>query len=197
VLEIVDIAMAGERLVHGTPSGIDPAVIAVAAPIRFQVGAPWRVVALPPAVDILVADSGRPCDTGPMVAAVRARRDADPAGTEATLGALGALVDAGLEAIAAAEWPRLGDAMNDAHAALRSLGVSTPELDHLVAASRAAGALGAKLTGGGGGGAIVALATPDRAQAVAAALEAAGARRVYHALRAAPPDATLVDGRRA
>ena len=52
-----------------------------------------------------------------------------------------------------------------AHGLLSGLGVSTPELDALVHAARAAGALGAKLTGAGGGGAVIALA-PDRGEEV-------------------------------
>jgi mevalonate kinase len=39
-----------------------------------------------------------------------------------------------------------------------------------VAAARAAGALGAKLTGGGAGGAVIALVEPDTTHAVTAAL---------------------------
>ena len=43
---------------------------------------------------------------------------------------------------------------------LGELGVSTPALDGLVAAARAAGAYGAKLTGAGLGGAVIALTPP-------------------------------------
>ncbi len=48
--------------------------------------------------------------------------------------------------------------MNINHGFLAALGVSSPELDMMVHASRRAGALGAKLTGAGGGGCMVALA---------------------------------------
>ena len=74
---------------------------------------------------------------------------------------------------ATAAWPALGAAMDEAHDHLAALGVSTPGLDALVAAARAAGALGAKLTGGGGGGAVIALA-PGREDAVVAAWRALG-----------------------
>jgi mevalonate kinase len=57
---------------------------------------------------------------------------------------------------------------------LAELGVSTPQLDALCAAARAAGAHGAKLTGAGGGGAIIAIAARDRESAVLAAWKQAG-----------------------
>ena len=51
--------------------------------------------------------------------------------------------------------------MDDAHAVLRNLGVSCPELEDAVAALKRAGALGAKLTGAGGGGAAIGLARDE------------------------------------
>jgi len=66
---------------------------------------------------------------------------------------------------------RLGALMDESHASLASLyDCSCPELDDLVARARAAGALGARLTGAGWGGCIVALCAADRAADVAATL---------------------------
>jgi mevalonate kinase len=48
--------------------------------------------------------------------------------------------------------------MDVAHGLLCGLRVSTPEIEILVHGARAAGAIGAKLTGAGGGGAVIALA---------------------------------------
>ena len=63
--------------------------------------------------------------------------------------------------------------MNLCHGYLNAIGVSTVELERMVAIARGAGALGAKLTGAGGGGSIVALC-PGRETAVADALRTAG-----------------------
>ncbi len=60
---------------------------------------------------------------------------------------------------------------------LRKIGVSSAELDTLVAAARRAGAWGAKLSGGGQGGTMIALVPPDRAEGIAKALQKAGAVR--------------------
>jgi galactokinase len=62
----------------------------------------------------------------------------------------------------------LGPLMASSHSSLRDdFGVSTPELDALVDALLASGALGARLTGAGFGGCVVALVGPGRLQAVA------------------------------
>jgi mevalonate kinase len=73
--------------------------------------------------------------------------------------------------------------MNRNQQLLRGLGVSTPELEHLIDTARNAGALGAKLSGGGMGGCILALVGPTNGavhtrERIAAALLTAGAQRV-------------------
>src|SRR5262249_26729429 len=60
--------------------------------------------------------------------------------------------------------PAPGALFAESHASLRDdYEVSTPTLDRLVASALAAGAIGARLTGGGFGGSIVALAERDEA----------------------------------
>ena len=82
--------------------------------------------------------------------------------------------------------PRLGAfadraiAKAEAHALLRQLDVSSPDLDRLADAALIAGALGAKLTGGGRGGCLIALATDaDSARDLAASLMRAGAAAAW------------------
>ncbi len=67
--------------------------------------------------------------------------------------------------------------MDDNHALLQSLTVSSPALDRLVLAARGSGALGSKLSGGGRGGNMIALVRKENAPALAEALIAAGAKR--------------------
>ncbi len=75
-----------------------------------------------------------------------------------------------------------GAAMNDSHASLRDdFEVSCPQLDALVDAARASGALGARLTGAGFGGCIVALALEPDVERVQA-----GLRARFYSQRAAP-----------
>lgn len=62
-------------------------------------------------------------------------------------------------------------------------GVTTPEIEAMVAAAKAAGAYASKICGAGGGGCMVTLAPPDRREAVIAALQGAGARHLPCGLR--------------
>jgi mevalonate kinase len=65
--------------------------------------------------------------------------------------------------------------MDENQRLLDEMGVSSPELENLIGAARAAGALGAKLSGGGRGGNMIALVEAEQAKRVAAQLEEAGA----------------------
>lgn len=76
-------------------------------------------------------------------------------------------------------WTRLGELLNGSHDSLRyQYKVSCDELDVAVEAARAAGALGARMTGGGFGGSAIALVRADKleatAEAVADAFDEAG-----------------------
>ncbi|MDC7122956.1 galactokinase [Cellulomonas fimi] len=76
----------------------------------------------------------------------------------------------------------VGPLMDASHASLRDdYEVSCRELDVAVEAARAAGALGARMTGGGFGGSAIALVEGDAVQAVAAAVDAAFAAEGLHA----------------
>jgi mevalonate kinase len=72
----------------------------------------------------------------------------------------------------------LGALLNENQALLNSIGVSCDAIEGLVTAARAAGALGAKLSGAGGGGNVIALVEGVTVASVQEALLAAGARRV-------------------
>lgn len=77
-----------------------------------------------------------------------------------------------------AEGPRAIGALLDAsHASMRDdFEISVPELDLAVDTARAAGAIGARMTGGGFGGAAIALLDQELVPTVTAAVEAAFAR---------------------
>ena len=167
-----------ERLHHGMPSGIDNTVVVYEEPIMFakgsglerlQVGAPFRFI---------VADTGIAASTREAVAKVRRRFEADREATRDMFNSIGRISEQGKGCLAHGDAAGLGKLMNQNHALLRRLGVSSPELEALVAAAIGAGALGAKLSGGGLGGNMIALVEPESSDAVAEALKDARAARV-------------------
>jgi mevalonate kinase len=163
--ELMTIAGRSEEQFHHNPSGIDVALAAGGGAGLFR-----RTTGLVPLragiSTLAIGLSGEPRSTSDMVERVARATAQRP--DDARLVLLGNLAEAGAEQLASGDLPGLGEAMNRAHDVLRNLGVSTPILDEMVATARAAGALGAKLTGGGGGGAVIALA-PGREDAVLAA----------------------------
>jgi mevalonate kinase len=165
-------AGASEALVHGRPSGVD-----VALAIAGGVGVFRRATGLVPLTGVpplrvLVGPSGAPRSTAAMID--RVAETTGGRSDDARLRELGALTDTATAALRAGDRPALGAAMDRAHGLLADLGVSTPALDALCEAARAAGASGAKLTGAGGGGAVIAVAPPGREPAILAAWKQAG-----------------------
>ncbi|MDO8384599.1 MAG: galactokinase [Microbacterium sp.] len=76
----------------------------------------------------------------------------------------------------------IGDLLVASHASMRDdFEISTPELDTAVDAALAAGAVGARMTGGGFGGAAIALVADDLVGAVTDAATSAFAERGYAA----------------
>jgi mevalonate kinase len=167
-----------EELYHGTPSGVDNTVIAYEEPVYFVRGQTPERFAIGRPFTLVIADSGVASPTRLAVGDVRRNWQASPEHYESLFDQIGAIVRAARAAIAAGSPEELGPLMNANQALLEEIGVSSAELDRLVGAARAAGAGGAKLSGGGRGGNMIALAHAGNARDISAALRQAGAKRV-------------------
>jgi mevalonate kinase len=161
-----------ERVFHGTPSGIDAAAASSGAVGRFTRLHGWQPVPVLQTMTICVGLSGQPRDTSAQVNAVARLRERMPT-ADGVLALMGQLTDDAAVALARGDVDGLGRILDGAHGLLAALRLSSPELDTLVHAARAAGAVGAKLTGAGGGGAVIALA-PGHERDVLARWRAAG-----------------------
>ena len=174
---INEIAFECEKLAHGTPSGIDNTIATYATPMLFRNDGELEVKTIetsgnPP---IVIACSSERGLTKELVAGVRKRREHSREHYDAIFAQIDSLSLAGAAALERGDFDELGRLMNICHGLLAAIEVSTPELDAMVSMARAAGAVGAKLTGAGGGGSIVALC-PGCVDEVAAALRASGFR---------------------
>ncbi len=167
-----------EKVYHGQPSGIDNTVVVYEQPVYFVRGKPPQRFAIGTPFTLVVADTGISSPTRSAVGDVSRLRATDPIHWEAVFDAIGAIVEKAHTFIAAGKVRALGPLMNENHALLQEMTVSCPELDALVAAARAAGALGAKLSGGGRGGNMIALAEGVNHAKLVGALRRAGAVRV-------------------
>ncbi|PWB70654.1 MAG: mevalonate kinase [Anaerolineales bacterium] len=167
-----------EKLHHGTPSGIDNTVVTYAKPVYFIKGQLMETFKVGKPFTIVIGDTGIHAPTRESVGDVRKLWEADNEKWEGVFDEVGEIAKRAREAIEGGDAKELGGLMDQNHALLREMTVSSPELDRLVSAAREAGATGAKLSGGGRGGNMIALTEADQAESVSRALTAAGARHV-------------------
>lgn len=172
--EIFQAAYESECLVHGTPSGIDPAISTYGGVLLYQREGGFTFLNVKGEIPLVVGDTGVERSTGELVAKVRRLRDRYPPVVDSLIEVSGEIVSAAVEALKRGDLKGLGELMNMNHSLLSAIGVSHELLDKLVHAARRAGALGAKLTGAGGGGCMIALASPGTLKQVASAIEQAG-----------------------
>jgi galactokinase len=124
-----------------------------------------RWIPLPQELAILVVDSGER-HTLEVSGYAKRRRELEAGDPRRVrhVGTENERVHATVEALERKDLSALGPLFAESHASLRDdYEVSTARLDRLVDAALAAGAIGARLTGGGFGGSIVALAERDEA----------------------------------
>jgi mevalonate kinase len=176
--EISRLVYEVEKLHHGTPSGIDNTVIAYERPVYFVKGQAITPLPVGRALRLVIADTGVISSTRQVVGDVRRRWQSQPRPYEELFDEIGALVRLARTAIERGDPDSIGRLMDKNHDLLMALDVSSPELDRLVRAARAAGALGAKMSGAGWGGNMVALVEASLAPTVASALHNASATNI-------------------
>ena len=162
---IAERVMAWERVFHGNPSGIDGAVAAMGGCVLFKRGVGITRVELGVPLRLCVGHSGQASSTKSMVEAVARLRERRPEIAQKTFDAIDTLVRNAKLALAAGDITAVGQLLDLNQMLLSGLFVSTPEIEQMCGAARAAGALGAKLTGAGGGGCVVALVPSSEVEA--------------------------------
>jgi mevalonate kinase len=175
--QVNELAFEIEKLHHGTPSGIDNTVITYAKPVYFIKDKPLETFKVGKPFTIVIGDTGICAPTKESVGDVRRLRMRDQHTIENIFNEIAQIALIGRRSIESGKPEQLGELMDQNHAYLQALTVSSPELDNLVEAARKAGALGAKLSGGGRGGNMIALVDQPKAESVAGALISAGAKR--------------------
>lgn len=175
---ISDLVYQTEVIYHGTPSGIDNAVVAFEKPVYFVRDVSREVFWVGEPLLLAVADTGIQSSTREVVNDLRHRYRSDPAHYEPLFDEVGTIARAARPAMEQGRIEQLGRLMDENHALLQRLGVSCPELDRLVITAREAGALGAKLSGAGWGGNMIALVTEETRGRVDMLLRMVGATSV-------------------
>lgn len=172
--DVFNIAYEAERLIHGTPSGIDPAIATYGGVLVFKLGEKFQRLKVKGDIPLVVGDTGILRSTGDLVSMVCREKETCPTIMERIIKAGGQIATQAVNLLRQGELKQVGEFMNINHALLCAVGVSSEPLERLVYAARKAGALGAKLTGAGGGGCMVALAENKKQASIAKAIAKAG-----------------------
>jgi hydroxymethylglutaryl-CoA reductase len=175
--EVNKLAFKSERVVHGTPSGIDNTMATYGKFILYRKGDPplMQPVEVPKPIPMIIGLSGVESLTAKMVANVRSAWEKNKFMYDKIFTEINGLTLEAVKAIKNYDLEKLGDYMNINQGLLNALQVSSWELEELIEIARNGGAPGAKLTGGGGGGAMIALC-PDNADTIIEAMRKAGYR---------------------
>lgn len=178
-----------ESLFHGRSSGLDPTVVAWQQPLRVHMGHPpqplsWQL----PGFGFVLAVSREQRQTAQAVHQVRQFSEQNPASFQEMRQTMQSLVLAVESLIAEPLAPmslsvesrakKLGEYLDQNHALLQTLGISSPHLEQLISTARDHGAWGAKLTGAGLGGGMLALAPTQHVSSLSHALQRGDGRHV-------------------
>ncbi len=171
--EIFEAAYSLEKIIHGRPSGVDQATVTFGGLITFRKGYVESHLTPADLPIIIIGNTGKRRSTGQLISKVTELRQNDPKRYAQLASEAQNIANLATEALNAGNAHEVGRLMNQNQELLELVGVSSPELQKLIQAARAGGALGAKLTGGGGGGCMIALAN-DYASNVTEAIQEAG-----------------------
>jgi mevalonate kinase len=174
--DIFRITYEAEKIVHGTPSGIDPAISTFGGTLLFQMDTGFKPLDVKMDIPLVIGDTGVERLTRVQVEKVREVKEKYPQVIDLIMLTAREIVLRAIEAIKEDDFNTLGDLMNVNQALLCGLGVSEESLEWLINAARKAGAIGAKLTGAGGGGCMIALTRNENLEQVVEAIQKAGGR---------------------
>jgi mevalonate kinase len=174
--DVFRITYEAEKIVHGTPSGIDPAISTFGGTLLFQMDTGFKPLDVKMDIPLVIGDTGVNRLTRVQVEKVREVKEKYPQVMNPIMLAAREIVLRAIDAIKENDLGALGDLMNINQALLYGVGVSDESLEWLINAARKAGALGAKLTGAGGGGCMIALAKNENLEQVLEAIQKAGGR---------------------
>lgn len=153
---ISQLAYEGEKVTHGTPSGIDNAISTYGGAILFKKRKINRIE-IPFEIPLLIINSGISRTTKTQVSHVKHQFQLHPTIFKHVFNAIDEISLKVDHVLRTKKIDVLGELMDYNQHLLQTLGVSTKELNSLIDLAKSNGALGAKLTGAGGGGCIIAL----------------------------------------
>jgi len=158
---VTSAAQSWEAVFHGRPSGIDVAAATLGDCFEFTTGHGPKPIHLATTLPIAVGVAGPPMSTKIMVDGLARLRQEKPELVDRSFDAIRSLVSNAKLALENGDLGTFGHLLDLNQMLLAGLFLSSAAIERACAIARAAGALGAKLTGKGGGGCVIALCPSD------------------------------------
>jgi mevalonate kinase len=171
-LDDEEVARLGQRVestVQGRASPADTYVSSTGGVVLIEQTQASRLSPLD--IPLVIGATGTERQTSDVITSVAKMKERYPAPVEGVLSAIGNVTRLGKQKLAEEDFVGLGELMNINQGLLESIGVSDKALSRLVYAARAAGALGAKITGAGRGGCIIAISNEGNIAEISRALK--------------------------
>jgi mevalonate kinase len=154
--EINDFAYTQEKIVHGSPSGIDNNICTYGNAIYFQDGN-FEFIEVPEDLTLLISYTNVEHDTKEAINRIKQLKEHEPQKTTEYLERIGEITEQARKEINKGNIQKIGRLMNRNNDYLSKLQVSNEAIDNIVNISRENGAWGSKLTGAGLGGCVITL----------------------------------------
>jgi len=169
--QVIETSYEAEKVFHGTPSGIDNTVVGYSAPVWFVKDKESDIIKINSPLNMLIVDTGIKSKTSEVVAEVRERYEKNKDEYKAIFYDIESTATKARVALEDGYIKVLGKLMNENQTALERIGVSTPEIDDIIATAKNAGAIGAKISGAGRGGNVIILCEKKDNEKIKQALE--------------------------
>jgi mevalonate kinase len=163
---IFEEALAGERKVHGNPSGLDIQASISGGLILFDRKTGMKQISIPEPFSLVVIFSGKKRSTSRLISKVARREQKFPHYFAQLVKATSYISQEVVQAATSKDMDRLGSLFTAAQTQLSWINVSTPQLDDLIEKISEKNVFGSKLTGAGGGGSIIVSTRPEAIEVV-------------------------------
>lgn len=172
--EMFDLAFVSERILHGSPSGIDHATSIYGGAIAYSPSSGFRRIPVAEEISLVIGDTRKRRSTREQVLKVQDFLKRNREIAREAFERIREISECAISCLERGDMEGLGELMNENQALLSMVGASSEELDRLIEASLKAGAFGAKLTGAGGGGCMIAIGPPEAFGAIEESIRRAG-----------------------
>lgn len=154
---ISNVAFEAEKLIHGTPSGIDNTISTFGGSIIFEKGHVKQIPIKIPSAIFLIVNSLVPRNTKDLVHKLGINYKKNPNIYSQIFDEIGEVVNESQKFLENGDLEGIGVLMNRNHRLLEKLGVGHKQLTKIVKIMNDQNAIGCKLTGAGGGGCVIGL----------------------------------------